>query len=100
MEATRHRQTEYPDRDDGGIYLAERFLHVTTEPENFRRRFDTEFEDASRGEALSLYLLDPDAPDAPERVFGYLDCGLAQLSHWYVPYAEIAGFLGKETAPG
>ena len=61
---------------------------MTTEPENFRRRFDTEFEDGTRGEALALYLLGPDAPDAPdapgapERVFGYLDCGLAQLSHW------------------
>ncbi len=95
-EAAR-RQTASWQGDDGGVYLAERFLHVTTEPDNFRRRIYTEFEDGTRGEELALHFLDL---DAPERVFGYLDGALAGISHWYLANAEIAAFLGNGPTPG
>ena len=84
-------------RRAGGVYLAERFLHVTTEPDNFRRRIYMEYEDGTKGEEIALHFLDL---SAPERVFGYLDGALAGVSHWYVPDAEIAAFLESGAGQG
>ncbi|WP_370303333.1 hypothetical protein [Pseudooceanicola sp.] len=84
------RLENFPDREDDGVYVTERFLNVTVKSENFERRLFWEFEDGSQGEEISLYYLDL---SVPERLFGYMNDNIADVSHWYFPNSDLERFL-------
>jgi len=89
----RLRLSDFPRRDDAGVYLGERFMPVTVKASNFERRFYEEFEDGSKGDELAFYYLDL---TAPERFFGYLGDDIADVSHWYFPNSDLEAFLSSK----
>lgn len=86
----KQRLKNFPEIEDAGVYLGERFMPVTVKASNFERRFYSEFEDGSKGDELSLYYLDL---SVPERFFGYLDDNIADVSHWYFANSDLEEFL-------
>lgn len=92
-ESKRARLRNFPECDDAGVYICERFVNVTVDPLNFEQRFFEEFEDGSQGEELALYFLDL---ACPERIFGYLDDNVADVSHWYFSNADLEAFLSSK----
>lgn len=92
-DSKRLRLSDFPKQEDAGVYIGERFMPVTVDVSNFERRIYLEFEDGSKGDELALYYLDL---SAPERFFGYLGDGIADVSHWYFSNSDIEAFLSSQ----
>ncbi|SHE93812.1 hypothetical protein SAMN05444273_103205 [Litoreibacter ascidiaceicola] len=89
----RMRLSDFPDQEDAGVYIGERFMPVTVDVSNFERRIYLEFEDGSKGDEIALYYLDL---SAPERFFGYLGDDIADVSHWYYSNSDLEAFLTSQ----
>jgi len=92
-ENKRRGLKNFPEQQDDGVYISERFMPVTVDVSNLKRRIYLEFEDGTTGHELALYYLDM---SAPERIFGYLDENFVNLSHWYFSNSEIRNFLSSQ----
>jgi hypothetical protein len=68
-----------------GIFVTQRFFHITIDPENFVRKTGR-----GVGAGVPLYYFDP---DDPTRIFSYIDTCIAGYSHWFFEDRSVMSFL-------